>query len=180
MDGFSVYKYYLAMKFHFTVPGYDVFKHKGRVRANESNYQEKGLRFRMESLGRRFKTPQDAVSFFLACNLYGADVFNDVESSEAWITWKKRSEMMTRFIMDDIAENCSSTDPESVAKAVSGGKLSYESAVAINRIFNIVPILQENFIYSKIGDRITKLDKFIKYDESKVQQFIQEEYEQTT
>ena len=180
MDGFTTYKYYLAMKFHFTLPQYDVFKHEGRVRANKHNYEEKGLRWRMEQLGRRFKTAQDAVSFFLACNLYNADVFNEIESSDALTTWRKRSEMMTRFIIDDISENCTDMNPESVAKSVSGGKLSYEAAVAISRIYNIVPVLQDNFIYSKIGDKISKLDKFIKYDESKVQRFIQEEYEQTT
>ena len=134
----------------------------------------------MEQLGRRFNTPQDAVAFFLACNLYNANIFEDGESTEALILWKKRSEMMTQFIIDDIADNCTSFEPEVVAKLVSGGKLSYEAAVAINRMYNIVPAIQENFIYSKIGDKIAKLDKFIKYDESKVQRYIKEEHEQTT
>jgi len=178
MDGFTTYKYYLAMKFHFTVVTYDVFKHQGRVRANRNNYEAKGLRFRMEYLGKKFDKPSDAVSFFLACNLYDTDVFNDQESNEAWIKWKKRSEMMTRFIIDEISDLSPQIDPISIAKLISGGFLSYESAVAINRVFNIVPTIQDNLIYHKIGDKIAKLDKFIKYDESKFKQFIQEEYGQ--
>jgi len=179
MDGFSTYKYYLAMKFHFTVKGYDVFKHQGRVRANQKNYEEKNLRVRMEQLGRRFSSAKDAVSFFLACNLYDADVFNDSDATQAHAKWKKRTEMMTQFILDELSDVRPSLEPLSIAKLVSGGQLSYETAVALNRSLGIAQKIQEDFIYSKIGDKITKLDKFVRYDESKIEKFIQEEYGQT-
>lgn len=179
MDGFEVYRFYLAMKFHFTTAGYDVFKHKGRVKAIRSNYESKGLKYRMESIGRKHTKPADVVSFFLACHLYDADIFDEQSSSEALQKWRKRSEMMTRFIMDEISDVKPPIDPEKIAQMVSGGSLSYETAVALNREFKFVPDIQRDFIYHKIGDKIAKLDKFIKFDEAKFKQFIQEEYEQT-
>jgi len=178
MDGFSTYKYYLALKFHFTVSGYDVFKHRGRTRANRMMYESKpGVKIRMEVLGKRFNAPDDAIKFFLACNLYNVDVFNDVDSNDAYLRWKKRSEMMTQFILDEL-ESIKELSSRYIAKQVSGGFISYETAVAIARCMDILSEIDEDIIYRKISDKMKKLDKFIKYDENRVEAFIQEKYGQ--
>lgn len=179
MDAFSVYKYYLAMKFHFTVAGYDIFKHQGRVKANRINFEEKNLRARMERLSKLFSKPPEVVSFFLACNLYDADVFSEQESMDAWMLWKRRSEMMTQHILNELSDQVTSIDdPLAIAKLVSGKFLSYETAVALCRHVDILPKITDSLIYSKIGDKIAKTNRFVKYDESKVKQFIQAEYGQ--
>jgi len=43
---------------------------------------------------------------------------------------------------------------------------------------DILSEIDEDIIYRKISDKIKKLDKFIKYDENRIEAFIQEKYGQ--
>jgi len=55
MDSFQVYRYYLALKLHFTTDNYDVFEHKGRVRCSRRTFETRKDLYAIEKLARKYK-----------------------------------------------------------------------------------------------------------------------------
>jgi hypothetical protein len=177
MSPFQVYKFYLAIKLHFTEKRYDVFKYHGAVNAGtEESFMQRNGHGRFVQLARRFKTPQEAVQFFVACFAYGSDVFDAQASEEALSRWRKHKEMTTQLIMDDL-ETLSlpqvlDGEPCKLQKLVSGGMVNVETVVALNRYYKFAEKWKNNFVYSSLGVKIDKLDPFVKYNEGKVNEFI--------
>lgn len=182
MGAFELYKIYLAIKLHFTVDQYDVFKTNGAVKGvTEQSFNQKGLRYRFLTLSKQFSSTRESVEYFVSCFAYGVDVFDNNSADEAYSTWKKRKEMMTQCILDDLDEIDSSWfigSPCKLQQMLQGKKINIETGVALNRVLNFADDwIKNDLIYGKLGSKIKKLDKFIKYNEDKVKQVI-ESYEQ--
>ena len=174
MTPFQIYKFGLAIKLHFTVDSYDVFKNRGVIKncTEESFYSKAGVG-RYSALARQLTTPQEAVQYFVACNAYGASIFDPQESDEANRRWQRNKEMMTQLILDDIdkigdVEASLQGSPCLLQRLVSGGKINIETCVVLNRRYMFAPEWKNNFVYSDLGSKIVKLDKFVKCNEEKV------------
>ena len=176
MSPFQVYKIYLAAKLHFTT-SYDVFKYNGAVNAgSEEEFLQKPFRHLFSKLSNRLKTPQEAAQYFVSCFAYDADVFTTYDADQAYTQWKKHREMMTQLILDDIetlhVPQCLEGNPCELQSLISGNKIQIETAVALNRVFKFSQDWKNNFVYSRLGVKIEKLDRFVKYNECKVNEFI--------
>jgi hypothetical protein len=188
MTPFQIYKFYLAIKLHFTTEKYDVFKYRGAVHScNEEGFRSKRGNGRFVQLSHRIQKPQDAVQLFVACFAYDADVFNDSECEEALTRWRKHKEMMTHLILEDIEgldlPNVLQGIPCDLQKAVSGKRVNIETAVALNKKYRFAPKWKNNFVYKRLGLKIEKLEPFIKFNEVKVFEAISEkenEHQETT
>ena len=75
MDGFDVYKIYLAIKLHFTSESYDYFKHNGKTTARLNTFTKRRDRYFFHKLSRSYSSG-DCVNYFVA---------GFIDSNSVWI-----------------------------------------------------------------------------------------------
>lgn len=183
MSPYEVYRFYLAIKLHFTTEKYDVFLHRGRLKGENQEKFEKqsGINTKFKILSKNLTTPHDAVQYFVACFAYDADVFDTQQSDAASKLWKANKERSTQLIINDIenivnkygsVESCLENDPCKLQSLCAGGHVAIETAVALNRKYKFADSWKNNFAYKNLGLKIVKLDKFVKYREEKVNEIL--------
>ena len=96
MQPFEVYRYYLALRLHFTTDSYDVIKQQGRVRATRNSFLK---RKDLLSINRVAETYSDKdIVNFLVANFVSGDRWGgvfDVEAKDRYQGWKKRIESIS-------------------------------------------------------------------------------------
>ena len=96
MDEFSVYRFYLALKLHFTTDNYDVIKQQGKVRATKKSlYKRKDIGF-IKRIATTYND-EEVVNFLIA-NFVSGDRWGglfDQQAKETYLLWKKRIESLT-------------------------------------------------------------------------------------
>ncbi len=182
MTPYEVYRFYLAIKLHFTTEKYDVFEHRGRLKGeNQEKFESSGLNTKFRHLAKKLATPHDAVQYFVACFAYDANVFETDQADAADRLWRSNKERSTQLILDDIeklidnygsVEATLENDPCKLQSLVSGAHINVETAVALNRRFKFTDTWKNNFAYKGLAVKIMKLDKFVKYREEKVNEIL--------
>jgi hypothetical protein len=181
MDAFQVYKLYQAVRLHFTNEKYDIIVHRGKMKhCSESAFYEKPGSRKFHFLSKQLADPQQAVQFFISCFAYDADVFDSTSADAAFFLWKKNKEMLTQLILDDIEQigditSALSGDPCKLQQLVAGGHVNIETAVALNKFLNYSSSWKNNFAYKGLAGKIEKLNAFVKFNESKVNEVLQHE-----
>ena len=103
MAPFEVYRYYLALRLHFTTDSYDVIKQQGRVRATRNSFLK---RKDLLSINRVAETYSDKdIVNFLVANFVSGDRWGgvfDVESKDRYQGWKKRIESISYTFKKEI------------------------------------------------------------------------------
>ena len=188
MDGFKAYKYYMAVKLHFTTDKYDVFETKGQVKGTREVFNARNDHYIFEKLARKFDKDFDIIQYFVANFAYGNDsaVYSDSEATENWITWQKRKQSLTQTFKHDIEymvlqvekENLS---PEEVFKFVQGdhpkllkwflgGKICIETMCILDTFENYLQDWKSNanLLLEDECRRIIKCKGFVKFDKDKL------------
>ena len=190
MDGFKAYRYYLAVKLHFTTDKYNVFETRGNVRGTREAFNARNDRYIFERLARKYDTDKDVIQFFVANFAYGnADVvYGSGDAENYYNEWVRRKQSISKIFVDDLARMLTSVETEGVnAKALFnymndeypialklfiGGKISIETLRIIDDIYPIVGAWKKNsaamLIWESEFRRITKLSGFVKYDKNKI------------
>ena len=182
MNGYQVYRFYLAIKLHFTNPKYDVFENRGYVKnCTPESFQNRKGKSWFGSLAKRFKEPKDIVQYFVANQAYDGDIFEPSIAEENYIRWKKHKEMMTYLIREDLEQiddlrSYLSGEPCKLMKELSGRRINIETAVAINRKLQFADSWKGNFTYPDLWLKIKKLDRFVKFNEQVIFEKIDEIY----
>lgn len=187
MTPFQVYKFYLAVKFHFSRENYDIFERRGAVKCTEEGFQRVRGTGRFVHLARSvLKEPRDAVQYFVANAAYNTNIFDHDESMESWKRWQKNKEMMTQLVLDDLSHLVSLAYAEmddafkgefpDVIKMVNRGEINIESLVVLDRFleFSQWPNWKNNLIYPKISVKLNKLQKFITVNEKTIMEELYE------
>ena len=96
VDAYKVYRYYLALRLHFTTDQYDVVKQSGRVKASkQAFYKRKDL----PAIRKVAETYSDhEVVNFLVANFVSGDRWGgvfDTDAKQRYTQWKKRLESIT-------------------------------------------------------------------------------------
>lgn len=174
MSPHQAYRFYLAIKLHFTKESYDVFETRGAVVSQSAeDFERDRKRGRFAAIAREHSTPKEVVQFFVACFAYGVDIFDPQASYDAHLKWVKHKEMMTSLILDELdsideIEPLLEGAPCKLMKMISGNHISIETAVALNRKLNFIDSWKSNFTHPTLYIRIKKLDRFISFNEEKV------------
>jgi hypothetical protein len=95
MTQFEVYKYYIALKLHFTTDNYDVIKHKGRIKASRIAFTKRKDLFSIRKIADNY-TNEEVVNFLVA-NFVSGDRWGGMFDSEAKVRyddWRKRTESL--------------------------------------------------------------------------------------
>ena len=107
MDGFEVYKKYLAIKLHFTSKNqsYDFHKHLGRTTARLDSFTKRRDRYFFHKLSRTY-SDTDIINYFISnfvsnTNLWIGDIIGR-SGDDNYKTWSKKIEALHYYYEQDI------------------------------------------------------------------------------
>lgn len=103
MTEFEVYRFYLALKLHFTTDRYDVIKQQGKVKASRLAFSKRKDLFSIKKIAKTY-SDEEVVNFLIA-NFVSGDRWGGIFDSEArdrYLAWKKRIESLTYTFTNDI------------------------------------------------------------------------------
>jgi hypothetical protein len=191
MQPFEVYRYYLALRLHFTTDQYDVIKQKGRVRASERSFL---MRKDLLSIRKVADTYSDKdVVDFLVANFVSGDRWGgifDSESKDRYLLWKRRIESMSYTFKKDVSylntqmikqgkefKDCLESEKNKhpfILKSYYRSSISIETLVILNKIYDYVPLFDtaygDDLMWPELSRIIKKYLPFLdikkeKYDE---------------
>lgn len=200
MDGFKAYKYYIAIKLHFTKDNFDVFKNRGNVKGTREAFNARNDRYMFERLARKYPVDKDLIQYYVANFAYGNDaaIYSSEEAETNLLEWNRRKQSITKIFADDcnkiLMDACKSKYKEesifnltnkgysSILKLFLGNQISLESLRIIDDLHPVIDSWKENssmvLLWENEIRRIEKSKGFVKYDSDKVAKvfnnFIQE------
>ena len=191
IEAFATYKYFMAIKLHFTTDRYDVFESNGKVSGSRAVFEKRNDRFLFDKIGRKFDQPRDLIDYFVANFAYGnKSVIYSSESNDYHDTWIKRKESRTHMFKTQMSyiqqqlekDNLKYEDLFSIDNNVPyllnlyvGGYIHLETMVILDEFENFLP--QWEPLVMLWGDQlriINKTKKFVKFDKTKIQSIYQQ------
>jgi len=189
MDAFQVYKYYLALKLHFTTDKYDVIKQKGNVRASRQAFAKRSDLFAINKIAKKYS--DEEVANFLIANFVSGDRWGgvfDADARETYLEWKKRIEGLTYTFNRDLdnlelemeqnnlsVENLFSVSKDShpyIIKAYLRKSITIETLVILDKILNLIEKydteVNDTIVYPDISRLVKKYRPFLKFDLEKL------------
>ena len=191
MDGFKAYKYFTAIKLHFTTEKYDVIDMNGRVSGSRVTFEKRNDKVLFDRLARKFSTDQELIQFLVANFAYGhRNVVYSSESDEYYRVWMKRKQSRTQQFRNDLdvithhlemkklsTDSMYSVDtgmPE-LLNLYLGGYVTLETMVILQDFDDyllkwepIIMLWHDHFL------TIKKSKRFVKYDENRLQSIHQD------
>jgi hypothetical protein len=191
MEPFEVYRYYLALRLHFTTDKYDVIEQRGRVRATKNSFLKRKDLLSIRRVAETY-SDKDIVDFLVA-NFVSGDRWGgvfDVESKERYQGWKKRIEAISYTFKRELdravvyAEkhnmtfqdlfSCQNGQHPVIIKMYLRNDLSIETLVILNKLNNFIDQLdiqlKDDLVWPDTSRIIKKYSPFLeikkeKYDE---------------
>lgn len=184
-DGFTAYKYYMALKLHFSSDKYNVFENKGSVKCSREKFNNRNDYYVFEKLGRKFNSDQELIQFMASNFIYKNPnvVYSGADAEDNYLEWKRRKQSATKLFADDCEKLVSLHKPENeifyctnnqipfIINLYIANKINIETIRILDDTFDFVSKLSDNTIVSLLDDDIRRIKKskgFIKYDKTKV------------
>ena len=175
MDGFKAFKYYLAIKLHFTNPKYNVFERKGKLRGTRETFLTRNDHYLFEKIARRFDNDQQLIRYIASNFMYDNPnvVYNEAEAEENFVEYNRRRQSITKVFTDDVQRIVESgINTPNILQLYLGKKITIETAVILNDLENCISKLKDTESNTLLwGDEILRVEKskgFVKYDSYKV------------
>jgi hypothetical protein len=190
VDGFKAYKYYMAVKLHFTKDDFDVFKNRGNIKGTREAFNARNDRYGFEKLARKFPVDRDLIQFFASNFAYGNDavVYASEEAETILLEWNKRKQSITKIFADDCNKilmdayknklkeddifNLTNKTYSSILKLYLGKQISLETVRIIDDLQPVIQSWKQNssmlLLWENEIRRIEKSKGFVKYDKDKV------------
>ncbi len=184
MDGFKAYRYYLAIKLHFTTDKFNVFENRGNVKGTREAFNARNDRYIFEKLALKRSNDKEIIQFFVANFAYGKDtsIYEGKEAEDNYIEWMKRKQSVTKVFIDDLAAILHLVETEKLKhsaifefteneypitlKMFIGGKITIESLRILDDFTDIIEKWKIHPSVKYIWDdelrRVTKLTGFVK------------------
>jgi hypothetical protein len=186
MDGYRAYKFYMAVKLHFTTVKYNVFETRGAVSISRSKFEERNDKYIFAKLGKRFASEQEFIQY-VACNfLYGNPtvIYSGSEADDNFTEWQRRRQSATKLFADDcdkiIASGkcyddifyCTKNSFQYIMSLYVGKKINIETVRILDDRFQFMKrIPEDSAMATMFSDRILLIEKakgFIKYNKERV------------
>lgn len=186
---YEVYRYYLALRLHFTTDQYDAIKQRGRVRASRNAFYKRKDLFSLKKVAESLSEKE--VVDFLVANFTTGDRWGgmfDIEAKEKYLNWKKRIESLAYTFENELSkislhceknnlkfEECfkaSKQEHPYIIKMYLRQEISIETLVILFKLgFNFVETLDEqlseDIIWPDISRIIKKYSPFLTIDQQK-------------
>jgi T4 gene Gp59 loader of gp41 DNA helicase len=187
VDGFKVWKLYMAVKLHFTTNSYNVFNNRGHVKGARDTFYARNDRFIFEKLARKFPTERDIIQYFVANFAYGNQevVYEPSTGDSNLITWNKRKQSISQVFESDLhtillhlekngmtEKHLYEGNPPELFKLYLGGYITVETMVILNSFVDYLTTLklQLNLLWAEECRIIDKCKGFVKFDKDRLLQ----------
>lgn len=188
MEPYEVYRYYLALRLHFTTDQYDVIQQRGKVRASKQAFFKRKDLLAIRKVAESY-SDQEVVNFLVA-NFVSGDRWGgifDVESKDRYLSWKKRLESISYTFEKELSKlqlycDKNSLEFASLFISVNGqhpfvikeylrNSISIETLVILNKIMpfvnNLDVTLSQDLIWPDTSRLIKKYGPFLNIEKSK-------------
>ena len=192
MNGFEVYKIYLAVKLHFTSKNqsYDFHKHNGRTTARLETFTKRRDRYFFHKLSKSYND-SSIVNYFLSnfvsnTNLWVGDIIGKT-GDETYKQWSKKLEALHYYYEQDIdyiIERMETKDIKfndlflsvngqhpTILKMFLSKKINFETLIILDDILKFTKKLNkditEKVLWPKLFDRMKRYKPFLSYNITK-------------
>ena len=192
MNGFEVYKIYLAIKLHFTSKNqsYDFHKHNGRTTARLETFTKRRDRYFFHKLSKSY-SDKSIVDYFLSnfvsnTNIWVGDIIGQT-GDETYKQWSKRLEALHYYYEQDIdyiIERMETKDIKfndlflsvngqhpTIVKMFLSKKINFETLIILDDILKFTKKLNkditEKVLWPKLFDRMKRYKPFLSYNITK-------------
>jgi len=197
VNGFDVYKIYLAVKLHFTTDSYDYHKYEGKVNCKLETFTKNNARYFFHKLGTKY-SKDDILCFFVAnflsdSNKWIGDLTRN-DGQDVYLDWKKRNDAFDyhfrsdcNYIINDFNVRKLSFDDGFNAfggqhprflQLVLSKNISYETAIVFNETIGFSKRwdkeINEKVVWPIHSKRIKKYTQFVKYNPTTVKLIMKE------
>ena len=188
MNGFEVYKIYLAIKLHFTSKNqsYDFHKHNGRTTARLETFTKRRDRYFFHKLSKSYND-SSVVNYFLSnfvsnTNLWVGDIIGKT-GDDHYKEWSKKIEALHYYYeqdidyilerkipFDDIFTSKDNQHPP-ILKMFLARRINFETFIILDDILSFSKQLNKNIsekvLWPKIYDRMIRYKPFLTYNIAK-------------
>ena len=193
MSGIEVYKMYLSLKLHFTTDSFDYFKYGNAAKASQQSFDSRRDKFFFVKLSRTFK--EDELREFFVANMIvedkvypatlvreGAKNYQENLKRKQSLAYNFKQDVNTLYEESHFFDKLFIIDGlhPPLLKAHLGGRISIETLVIFNKIFNYVEnfnkIIKEEIVWKPICNRVLKYEPVISIDKGKYKSIIKQQY----
>lgn len=189
MDGFKAFKYFVALKLHFTTDKYDVFENGGRVSGSRAAYDRRNDKALFERLARKHPVDRELIQYMAANFAYGnKHVVYSNESDDYYAEWIRRKESISQVFLNDLHTLTTEQDKRKATGSIYniedgnplllnlyvGGFITLETMVILEDLEGylskwepLIMLWHDHFLI------IRKSKRFVKYDRNRVQSIYQ-------
>lgn len=185
---YEVYRYYLALRLHFTTDQYDVIKQRGKVRASKQAFYKRKDLLSIRKVAETYSEKE--IVDFLVANFTSGDRWGgifDVSAKERYVNWKKRIESLSytfekeisrisqfceknNLTLNDCTVSTKDTHPY-IIKAYLRGDISIETLVILNKLSPFVDALDKSLegdlVWPDVSRIIKKYEPFLTLNKEK-------------
>jgi hypothetical protein len=188
MEPFEVYRYYLALRLHFTTETYDAIKQQGRVKASKQAFFKRKDLFAIKKVAESYSDKE--VVNFLVANFVSGDRWGgvfDVNAKDRYVDWKKRIESISYTFEKELVKILNHAEKAGksfdwaftfeknqhplIMKMFLRNELSIESLVILNKLNGFVEKLdnelRDDLIWTDLSRIIKKYTPFLNIDKNK-------------
>ena len=188
MNGFEVYKIYLAIKLHFTSKGqsYNFHKHLGRTAAKLETFTKRRDRYYFHKLSKSYNN-NTIVDYFVSnfvtnTNLWVGDIIGKT-GDDNYKQWSKKIEALHYYYeqdidyileqdykFDDLFKSVNGQHPP-ILKMFLSKKINFETVLILDEILSFTKQLNKNIsekvLWPKLYDRMIRYRAFLNYNLTK-------------
>ena len=188
MNGFEVYKIYLAVKLHFTSKGrsYDFHRHLGKTTARLETFTKRRDRYFFHKLSKSYNN-NTIVDYFVSnfvtnTNLWVGDIIGKT-GDDNYKQWSKKIEALHYYYeqdidyileldynLDDLFKSVNGQHPP-ILKMFLSKKINFETVLILDEILSFTKQLNKNInekvLWPKLYDRMIRYRAFLNYNLTK-------------
>ena len=188
MNGFEVYKIYLAVKLHFTSKGrsYDFHRHLGKTTARLEPFTKRRDRYFFHKLSKSYNNIT-IVDYFVRnfvtnTNLWVGDIIGKT-GDDNYKQWSKKIEALHYYYeqdidyileqdykFDDLFKSVNGQHPP-ILKMFLSKKINFETVLILDEILSFTKQLNKNInekvLWPKLYDRMIRYRAFLNYNLTK-------------
>jgi|TARA_B100000085_G_scaffold125729_1_gene114381 hypothetical protein len=190
MDGFEVYKTYLALKLHFSKDNYNFFTFNGKSRASVQSFEKRKDKYFFKKLGTKYDKTE-IVNFLVSHFIIDGNCWIgniSVNKSKTYSEWKNKQQSMSFVFTNEMdALSDIQQDFDSLFKVTNGqhpiilkeylaGNVSLESMVILQKLINYVPYftskISEPIVWPEVKKLVVKYEPFLSVDKPKYKRIL--------
>lgn len=190
MNGFDVYRTYLAIKLHFSKDNFDFFKcGTGKAKASLEAFEKRKDKYFFKKLATKFNQ-DELIRYFVAHFAQNEDTWigdiSKIEHSSVYSEWQKKIQSMSFIFSNDVDTLLKDTDFEGIFKITTthppllkkylSKSITLETLVIFNQLLNYVKdfdkTIQDPVVWPELRKRVLKYEPFLSVDKPKYKQIL--------